>query len=66
MKNSYDIEKNKIFEIAKERTNKIMNKYPEREKGQLDGEPWKNELKEDSKIVLKELRKLKEKYNKEN
>lgn len=65
MKNNYDIEKKEIFERSKERTAKIMSKYIERQKGQLDGEPWKDELKEDSKIVLEELKELKEKYNKD-
>lgn len=66
MNNNYDIEKNNIFERAKERTAKIMSKYTNRKSGQLDGEPWKEELKEDSKIILRELKELEEKYKNNN
>lgn len=58
MNKEYLAEKQKIFENAKIRAKKIIEKY-KNEDGYLDGEPWKNELKKDSAKVLEELKKLK-------
>ncbi len=61
MNKEYSTEKQKIFENAQKRAKNIIEKYKEKN-GDLDGEPWTNELKEDSARVLKELKELKEKY----
>ena len=63
MNKEYSTEKQKIFENAQKRTQKIIGKY-KRKNGYLDGEPWTNELKKDSARVLKELKELEEKYKK--
>ena len=42
MNKEYLAEKQKIFENAKIRAKKIIEKY-KNEDGYLDGEPWKNE-----------------------
>ena len=71
-KSEYEKAKQKIFDRASKRSEEIIKKYTNSSskenksslKGQLDGVPWAQELKEDSKKVLQELDELDEKYNK--
>ena len=61
MNKEYLKEKKRILERAEERAQKIIEKHI-RTNGYLDGEPWAEEMKKDSNIVLKELKALKEKH----
>lgn len=57
--------KKKIYQKAKERANKIVSKYSQKEyEGFLDGEPWAKELRQDSKRVISELEELDKEYKK--
>lgn len=60
----YENEKNKILIEAQKRAELILAKYKNNNSGILDGEPWKEELQEDSKLVIKQLKQLDIKYKK--
>lgn len=71
-KTEYEKAKQEIFDRASKRSEEIIKKYAisnsEEDKsslkGQLDGVPWAQELRQDSKKVLQELEDLDKKYNK--
>lgn len=65
-KTEYEKAKQEIFDRASKRSEEIIKKYAIEDslKGQLDGVPWAQELRQDSKKVLQELEDLDRKYNK--